>query len=101
MTFLTHCYTNLSIGNIDYESGPYDVKLPADITKFTFSIPIKDDEILETTESFRLTIVQTSYSRVFPLFQNFETTVFIVDDDKKSKDSYHFVYLQLLLIFVK
>ena len=41
----------------DYSGGDYSVILPAGSTKESFSIPITDDDIFETDETFFLTLV--------------------------------------------
>ena len=50
--------------------------------RVTFNISITDDNILETTEEFNLTISSISSSRIFA--SNIQqATVFIIDNDGK------------------
>ena len=48
--------TNCSGRGIDYDSGPFNLIIPARSISFLFSIEIIDDNILEDFESFSLTI---------------------------------------------
>ena len=51
---------NLIGGGVDYNSGPYDVIFPAKETSVTFDIPIINDNIVEGSEFFTLTVTQMS-----------------------------------------
>ena len=68
---------------MDYTSGPYTVTFPAGSTTATFDVPITDDNILEGSENFILTIVQTSLPSNVTASNPGEATVIIVDDDSK------------------
>jgi len=48
---------NVTGGGVDYDSGPYTVTFPAGETSATFKIPINDDNVLENTEYFSLSII--------------------------------------------
>jgi len=68
---------------VDYNSGPYPVIFPAGVTSVTFDIPITDDNILEGSEKFMLTIDQSSLATNVNSGIPNETTVTIVNDDCK------------------
>jgi len=68
---------------VDYNSGPYSVTFPAGVTSVTFDVPITDDNILEGSENFTLTIDQSSLPASVFHGDPGEATVNIVDDDCK------------------
>jgi len=70
---------------VDYNSGPYPVTFPAEVTSVTFDVPITDDNILEGSEKFMLTIDQSSLPGYVFCGNPDEATVTIVDDDRKYK----------------
>ena len=77
----------LYIGNIDYNSGPYNVTFIAGMTTASLNISIIEDDVLENNENFFLTINQIyhNYSGFNKI--TIDTTdrpiVNIVDDDCK------------------
>ena len=73
---------------MDYVSGPYSVKFPAEQTMTPFNIPIIDDDVVETAENFTLLNITTPmpFISVIPS----EATVTIADND--SKLQYNTVY---------
>ena len=81
---------NLIVGNnVDYDSGPYTVIIPAGNENVMFDVSIIDDNQLEMNETFELSIESTSLSsRVFPGTSTSlpsTTTVYIINDDIQSK----------------
>ena len=68
---------------MDYTSGPYTVTFPAGQTTATFDVPINDDNIYEINEDFILTIDETSLPTGVTRGSSGETTVTIVDNDRK------------------
>jgi len=70
---------------VDYNSGPYPVIFPAGVTSVTFDVPITDDNILEGSEKFMLTVDQSSLPDYVFHGNPGEATVTIVDDDHKYK----------------
>jgi len=68
---------------VDYNSGPYPVTFPAGLTSVTFDVPITDDNILEGSENFMLTIDQSSLPTNVNRGDPDEATVTIVDNDRK------------------
>ena len=68
---------------MDYTSGPYTVTFPAGQTTATFDVPINDDDILEGSEDFILTIDGTSLPTSVTHGSPGEATVTTVDDDRK------------------
>jgi len=71
------------IGNVDYNAGSYIVTFSAKDVRTTFNISITDDNILEMTEEFNLTIISISPSvRIFSGNIQ-EANVIIIDNDGK------------------
>ena len=68
----------------DYISGSYSVTFTAGMTTASLSIPIKDDNVFEDTESFRLLIDSTSLPNDVTLGNPRSAAMTIVDDDGKS-----------------
>ena len=62
-------------------SGPYSVIFTTGVTTTSLVVSIFDDEILEDDEDFILIIA----SSPIPVFDPFETSVTILDDDGKNK----------------
>ena len=77
---------NVTGGGVDYNSGPYSVTFPTGDTivpfkvPITFDVPINDDNILENTEMFTLTIDPSLPSRV-TVGNPDRSTVTILDND--------------------
>jgi len=68
-------------GNVDYKSGPYNVTVLARNTTGLLSIMLNDDELLESTEEFNLTIDLSSFPvGIFP-GSLIEALVVVVDND--------------------
>ena len=67
----------------DYESGPYNVTIPAKATTAQFDVTINDDNILEGNEIFNLTIMASSLPSRINIGNLTRATVTIVDDDGK------------------
>ena len=83
-------YVNLILGNnVDYDSGPHTMIIPAGNIIAVFDVSITDDNMFEMNETFKLSIETTSLPRKvfvsaadrFPS----RTTVYIVDDDLQGK----------------
>ena len=75
-------YVMVYVGGVDYDVGLYSVMISAGDVRVTFNINITDDNILETTEEFDLTISSISLSRIFA--SNIQqATVFVIDNDGK------------------
>ena len=67
----------------DYTSGSYSATFTAGMTTASLSVPIKDDNIFEDIEVFRLLIDSTSLPNDVTL-GNPRAAMTIVDDDGKS-----------------
>ena len=67
------------VGSEDYESGPYNVTIPAGMTEASFIISINNDIVLEGNENFNLVIMSSS----LPVVTTDEAVVTIVDDESK------------------
>ena len=73
---------NVIGGGTDYTSGSYTVTFPTNSTTASFNVPINNDNILESDETFILTIDPTSLpSNVAVGISN--STVTIMDDEGK------------------
>ena len=74
-----------SIGDVDYDAGPYSVMFPAGEVTMSLNISITDDNLLEVVEEFNLTVISNSLpTRIFSgVIQ--QTTVFIIDNDGKHQ----------------
>ena len=72
-------------GDYDYNSGPYNVIVPAGVTNIIFTVPIIDDNIIESNETFVLTIKEYSLSQYLAYGSFGATLVTIVDDDCKLR----------------
>ena len=68
---------------VDYNSGPYDITIPAGITISSFNISIIDDNIYEQHEEFYLTIDQSSLFNGIIVGSPNRTVMKILDDDRK------------------
>ena len=76
-------FCDMAGGGIDYNSGPYNVTIPAKERGVFFSVFINDDKILEDNETFNLTINSSSLpDRVIVTNLN-KATVIIEDNDGK------------------
>ena len=76
---------------MDYTSGPYTVTFPAGQTTATFDVPINDDNILEGSENFMLTISPSSLLSNVTASDPDEAKVTILDDDGKKTVINHFL----------
>ena len=72
-------------GDYDYNSGPYNVLIPAGVTNVSFTVPIIDDNIIESNETFILTIKESSLSNRLAYGSYGATIVTIIDDDCKLR----------------
>ena len=72
---------NFILGGVDYDSGVYNIMIPAGVTNVSFNISISPDKVLEGNEVFSLIIIQTSLQTV--IITNNSTLVTIIDDDRK------------------
>ena len=75
----------LTGGGVDYNSGPYNVTFPAGVTSMSLNVTIINDNMLETTETFNLTIVGGSLPTNVTLGITDQTTVTIVNDGGSRK----------------
>ena len=78
---LKFTYTCIITGDEDYVTGPYNVTVFAGITRRMFNISLVNNNILELTETFRLTI-DSSLLPSKVLFSNQDSaTVSIIEND--------------------
>ena len=70
-------------GGVDYDSGPYTVTFPAGQTSVSFDSHINNDNILEASEDFTLTINSSSLPDGATVGNPSSATVTIVNDDGK------------------
>ena len=57
-------YCNVTGGGVDYNSGPYTVIFPNGSTNASFNIIINDDNVLEESEVFVISIESVTYGTV-------------------------------------
>ena len=65
----------------DFESGPFNITIPAGESQVSFNISIIDDDVFEGNESFSVTIDPSSLPSRIILFSTCLLNVTIVDDD--------------------
>ena len=68
---------------MDYTSGPYTVTIPAGQTTATFNVPINDDNVIEGTENFMLTIDSSSLPTGLSVGDPGHVTVTIIEEGKE------------------
>ena len=78
---------NVTDGGVDYDSGPYTVTFTAGVTSVPFDVPINDDNILENTENFTVTIVMGALPTGVTRGDPGSATVNIMDNDRKQPAS--------------
>ena len=74
---------NVTGGGVDYNSGIYNIIIPAGETSVPFDIGINNDNILEDDENFDLTIVRKTLPDGVSRGNPNSATVTIVDNDRK------------------
>ena len=67
------------VGIIDYDPGPYNVIIPAEVTSLLFNISVVTDNIVELEEEFELTIDEASLPIMISADES--TSVIILDND--------------------
>ena len=75
--------TLYTLGNNDYDSGPYTVYFIARKTDASFNITIKDNDELENIEIFYISINSSTLPHNINIFSPSQATVNISDDDGK------------------
>ena len=73
----------ITVGDMDYGTGPYIIMFPAEQTSVPFSVSINHDMIVEGNENFTLTIDSSSLPTGITVGDPGQATVTIVDDDRK------------------
>ena len=73
----------ISVGGIDYNSGPYNVTFSAGVTSVSFDVPINDDNVLELNEQFVFTIIASSLPNGFTVDNPSQVVVTIIDNDSE------------------
>ena len=68
---------------MDYNSGPFPVIIPAGQTTATFDVPINDDNILEGSENFTLTISPSPLPTGVSVGDPDQAIMTIMDNDSK------------------
>ena len=72
-------------GDIDYDSGPYNVTFPSGEKNAAFTITINNDTVLEYDETFNLTIIESSLPENFILGEIYLAKVTIINDGGSGK----------------
>ena len=70
-------------GDVDYNSGPYNVQFDVGVTRSLFHVSINDDDILESDETFNLNINPSSLPNRVTIGEHNQTAVTILDNDGK------------------
>ena len=70
-------------GGVDYNSGSYSIQFNIGVTKASFNISINDDNIMESNESFSLSINTQSLSNEVTVGDHGQTRVTILPNDRK------------------
>ena len=81
-----HCNVDYFAGGDDYgeiNTTQYIVTFPAGTSRSSFDIPIHNDTVSETDESFRITIMEVSLPFGTKLGDNNTTDVVIEDNDSE------------------
>ena len=68
---------------MDYISGPYSITFPVNVTRVEFNIEIINDNLYEGNEDFMLAFDQSSLPTGFFLGNITQSTVTIVQVDRK------------------
>ena len=63
---------------MDYDSGPYNVTIPAGEINSTLNITIKDDDMSEGNETFMISITSSTY---VTCVDHCQATLTILDND--------------------
>ena len=74
---------NVTGGGVDYNSGPYSVTFTAGQTTAAINVPINDDNILENTEDFTVTIMRGALPTGVTRGDPGSATVNIMDNDRE------------------
>ena len=82
---------NFTGGGVDYNSGPYNVTIPAGQISVPFNVPINDDNVFEESEEFLLTIDQSSSLNGVIIGSPNVTVVTIQDNDGESVNFVQYV----------
>ena len=68
----------------DYEPGPYDVIISAEMTSVLFNITITNDDVYEGNETFNLIVNVSSLSSNVTVGDISQATITIMNDDGKQ-----------------
>ena len=80
----TQYYVCLDVtGGVDYDSGPYTVTFTAGQTSVPFDVPVNNDNTLENTEMFTVTIDPSTLPDHVTVNYPDQSTVTILDSDSK------------------
>ena len=70
---------------MDYNSGPYTVQFDVGVTRVPFSVLITNDDLLESNETFELSVNESALPVSVTSVDPDQTTVTIVANDGKYK----------------
>ena len=73
----------MTLGGVDYDTGPFVVVFPAGVTSALFNVTIIDDNILERDEEFYLNIMSPPTASKVTLGQNNQARINIINNDGK------------------
>ena len=79
-------------GGVDYNSGPYTVQFNVGVTRVSFNISVNNDNILESNETFGLSVDKPSLpNRVTASTPDQATVIVLANDGKyRVRDDNHF-----------
>ena len=72
-----------TLGNDDYDFGPYTVNFTTGNTNASFHITINDDSLLESTKTFHLFVDSSTLPNNILISDPGQASVILLDDDSK------------------
>ena len=70
-------------GGVDYNSGPYTVQFDVGVTRVSFDVMIKNDNIFEDNETFHFNIESSSLPTGVAIGNYGQSIVTILENDSK------------------
>ena len=95
LTYVVIVHAFIITGGDDYETGLFNVTIPAGEISVPFNISIIDNNIFEANESFTLTIDSSSLPSRVPVWRDCMLMITIVDDDGELHIKYVRTYVHI------
>ena len=89
-TFIFHDIEN------DYKTGPFSISIPAGKEEESFNVPIKDDDVYESDESFELVINRVRLPSRISRAHKYTSTVTILNNEKCK----YYVSLYIYILYI-